>query len=222
MKNINNFLIMSLVSPLLAMAVAKVNGELMWLPLWSAGLIFLSLILLLIGLIAGLIFLEGMSRSWDKGSGFWSKESSFWGKESGFALLFLFHALLLFHGASILFTGSMLGGCFESLQTVEYSGQGGNFYLYNARLSPDASLSCQHSYSYSEIRRQSGFLPLADTLIYACNCRFDRRLRQVGDVVTITADCKHNKNQTAPDMQINLRTGELSPLKPTSSPSEPQ
>lgn len=203
MKNINNFLIMSLVSPLLAMAVAKMNGELMWLPLWSAGLIFLSLILLLIGLIAGLIFLAGMSRLWDK-------------KESGFALLFLFHAV------SIPFTGSMLGGCFESLQTVEYSGQGGNFYLYNARLSPSALLSCRHSYSYSEIRRQSGFLPLADTLIYACNCRFDRRLRQVGDVVTITADCKHSKNQTAPDMQINLRTGELSPLKPTSSPSEPQ
>ena len=222
MKHRNKFLGISLITPLLAMAVAKVNGELMWLPLWNAGLTLLFLALLLIGPIAGLIFLEGMLRSWDKGSGFWSKESSFWGKESGFALLFLFHALLLFHAASILFTGSMLGGCFEPLQTVKYTGQGGNFYLYNARLSPAGSLSCQHGYSYSEIRRQNGFLPLADNLIYASNCRFEHRLRQVDDVVTITADCKHSKNQTAPDMQINLRTGELSPLKPTSPPSEPQ
>lgn len=183
----------TLAAPLLAMAISKLAGEFMWLPAWNGGLTLSVLVLLLTSPVAGLVFLNNTPPSSLKKLG-WPA----W--------------LLLIYAPSLLFSLDMqTTPCFRPATVIIYPGPGGNFYVFNAGISPSGLLSCHHSYNYSEIRRKIGFGPLADNLVHVCQCRFDKP-RQVGKNIIVAVDRNSTLDPNIHDMQVDLRTGQLSAL----------
>ncbi len=185
-------------APVVAVLLSLLNGNEVLLPVWREGVTLFVFCLLLAAPAAGLIFSTLTPASWGKKAG-----GTLW--------------LMLFYLPSCAITfDASITPCFDLPEVITFSGAGGNFYILNAGLSPSGSLSCHHSYHYSEIRRQAGFWPVLDKVVYRCNCRFANP-KHKGDIVLIPVAEQGHTYWQQPDMQLDLRTGQLSAISPQDS-----